>query len=409
MPSKDEISPKPKSFEYKNPAAYKELFNNKNVRKKLLYAGIVILAFMLLKGCFARHQKPAVYPRPVKMAGVVTKDVPVYIESFGTLRALNSVDIKSQVTGKIAEVRFKEGDEASKGDILFVIETGEYKAGLEKAEAALSEDVANLKLKQDTLDRNAKLFEKELLSKQDYEKCQTDVASAKAQVALDTAAVELAKINLGYCYIKTPIDGLAGKRQVDIGNIVSANSGPILVNIKTIDRLYLDFTISETDLAAVRNAMAKNKLKVEITVEGDNESPYAGELDSLDNKVDNTTGTLSLWAIVPNENRKLWSGQFVQVDLILDIKKDALMVPSEAVQLGQQGPYLFAVTQDNKADLRIVVTGPDYEGNIVIEKGVNAGEKVVVTGQMGLSPGVPLVDIAVLQKKQEEIKKGKRK
>jgi multidrug efflux system membrane fusion protein len=289
-----------------------------------------------------------------------------------------------------------------KGDLLFTIDPRPFQADLDKARAALMQDLAGLKLKKNTFERNKKLFEKQLISQQDFDTYSADLAGAAAKVRLDNAAVELAKINLDYCYIRSPVDGLTGKRLVDVGNIVTGNSGPTLVNIKTIDTLYVDFTISETDLPKVRKAMDEGRLKVEVSMEQENGSSFKGELLLLDNTVDNTTGTVALRAAAANDERKLWAGQFVTVRLILGIKKDAVLVPYEAVQMGQQGNYLFVATEDNKADLRIVKTGSRQESSIVIEEGVRPGEKVVTLGQLGLWPGAAVIDAVQLKAMQEQ-------
>ncbi|MFH1877935.1 MAG: efflux RND transporter periplasmic adaptor subunit [Candidatus Omnitrophota bacterium] len=341
----------------------------------------------------AEKHKTVIPPRPVKTDTVTTKNVPVYLDSFGMLVPVNNVDIKSQVTGKVQEVNFEEGNEVSAGDLLFTIDPSQYNAELEKAEAALSKDLVDLKLKKDTLERNKQLFEKNLISQQDYEKYKTDVAVAEAKAQLDQANIDLAKINVEYCYIKAPVNGLTGKRQVDKGNIVSANTGPTLVNIKTVDTLYIDFTLPERNLPKVREAMVK-ELQVQINAEGDDRGPYSGELLLLDNTVDDSTGTFSLRAIIHNDKRFLWPGQFVRVRLILGIMEGAIIVPEMAVQLGQKGYYAFVVTDEGKADLRQLTAGEKYDGNVVIEKGVKPGEKIVTVGQMGLSPGVSVVDIS---------------
>jgi len=236
-----------------------------------------------------------------------------------------------------------------------------------------------------------------LISKQDFDKYSVDLASAEAQVRLDAANVNIAKINLNYCYIRSPVGGLTGKHKVDVGNIIKAIDGPVLLNIKTIDQLYVDFTITETDLDRVRQAMKEGKLAVEVYTDESSEKSFPAILSFLDNTVDNNTGTFLLRAIVSNKERQLWAGQFVRVRLILDIEKDAVQVPYDAVQLGQNGAYLFAVTSDNKADLRLVKTGSRQQDNIVIEEGVSAGERVVTSGQLSLSPGAKVVDIAELK------------
>jgi multidrug efflux system membrane fusion protein len=356
---------------------------------------LIVIVFLSIAGCSKKEVKHEIPPRPVETAVADQKDVPIYIDSFGSLTSINNVDIKSQVTGKILDAHFKEGDMVKKGDLLFSIDPSEFKANLDKAVAAVAQDTADLKMKRDTLERNRKLVEQNLVSKQDFEKYETDVTSAEAKLSLDQANVELEKINLEYCSIKSPIDGITGKRLVDPGNIVPANTGATLVNIKSIDPLYVDFTIIERDLERARSSMAESKLTVQIITDDGNK--YSGSLEFLDNAVDNTTGTISLRATIPNPDKKLWSGQFVRVRLILGIEKNAVIVPYSAVQIGQKGYYLFAVTSDNKADLRFVKVGSRQEDDIVIKDGVKSGEKIVTVGQMGLAPGVSVMDKLQMQ------------
>lgn len=367
---------------------------NRKFKKIIWIVIICLLILMVVRGCLSRmHKVRPIMPRPVETALAIEKDAPMYIDSFGNLYSPNDVDIKAQVTGQIKEIKFNEGQDVKKGDLLFIIDPAPYQASLDKAEAALFEDAADLELKKITLERNKKLFERQLISKQDFDKYQTDVAVAEGRVKLDKAEIELEKINLGYCYVASPVDGLTGKRQVDLGNIVSANTGPTLVNIQTIDSLYIDFTISETELSRVRQAMQASKLKVEIYFDEYGDKTYSGQIELIDNKVDNTTGTVLLRGIIVNDQRQLWAGQFVRVRLILGVKNNAVLVPYEAVQTGQKGSYVFIVTKDNKADLRLVKLGNRQKEYVVIEDGVNAGEKVVIVGQLGLSPGFEVTDV----------------
>ncbi len=363
---------------------------------------IIFLAVFFISKLIKKPVKAAIPPRNVETALAQKKDVIVFIESFGNLDTPNNVDIKSQVTGQIMKVHFKEGDLVKAGDMLFTIDPSQYKAQLERADAALIHDLAELKLNKDTVERNRKLLEKELISQQDFDKLQTNVTSSEAAVKTDNANIDLAKINLNYCYITSPINGLTGKRQVDPGNILTANDGPTLVNVKTIDPLYVDFSIPERDFGSVRKAFSEGKLKVVLTLEKGsgasqdgtekNGDSYEGELCFLDNAVNNTTGTVLLRAIVPNHDMKLWSGQFVTVRLHLAIKKNAVVVPYEAVQIGQQGNYVFVISPDKKAELRNVTVGSKEDDRIIIEDGVKAGETVVTVGQMGLRPGSPVAE-----------------
>lgn len=351
---------------------------------------ITLCCLISLCGCGRKKQPMVIPPRPVETAVVIQKDVPMYIDSFGTLNSYFNVDIKSQVTGQIKEYHFNEGDTVKKDQLLFTIDQSEYQANLDKAKAAVEADKVDLKMKKDTLERNRKLVDQNLISKQDFEKYETDASSAEAKLELDQSQVQLETIYLEYCSIKSPIDGITGRRQVDPGNIVPENTGPVLVNVKSIDPLYVDFTIIERDLERARASMAESKLAVEITTDDGNK--YSGQLEFLDNAVDDTTGTVSLRAVVPNPDKKLWSGQFVRVRLILGTEKGALLTPYSAVKIGQKGYYLFAVTPDSKADLRQIEIGSRQGDDIVIKSGVNVGEKVVTIGQMGLSNGVAVAE-----------------
>lgn len=362
--------------------------------KYVFWIGLVlVVTLFIVKSCGRKPPEKKIPPKIVKAAKAGQQDADIFIEAFGNLYSPSDVNIKSQVTGEMKEVHFKDGDIVKKGDMLFTIDPSSYKATLDKAEAQLIQDLANLKLNKDTLERNRKLLAKELISQQNFEQYETNVTASEAMIKLDNANIDLAKINLAYCYIAAPTDGVCGKRQVDPGNIVTANNGPTLVNIKTVDPLYVDFTIPERNLDNVRDAMAKGQLKVIIAVERANEEANSreGTLHFVDNSVDNTTGTILLRASVPNADTRLWSGQFVNVKLVLRVEKDAVLIPYEAVQVGQdQGvlyDYVFVVTPGNTAEIRKITSGSKVDDHIIVEKGVKAGEYVVTAGQMGLRPG----------------------
>jgi len=337
------------------------------------------------------------YARPVQSGTVITQGVPNYIETFGYLNSINNVDIQSQVTGKIEECYFKEGQQVKKGDLLFSIESRIYKAILDQAKAQLKSDMADVKTKQFIVDKDKKLAQTNAISQQDYINLVAKLEMALAAVELDKATIEQNQINLDYCKITSPIDGVTGKLQVDAGNIVTSNSGPTLVNIKSTDPLYADFTIPENNLFRLRNSMKKNKLEVIIKIEefGVHENKtgalYTGVLEFINNEVSNKTGTIFLRAIIPNSDGKLWPGQFVRVYLVLDIVKDALLVPYISVQQGLKGYYLFII-RNNKAILNYVTPGlrhDDYITITTIKKGaIKSGDKVVTVGQMGLAPNV---------------------
>jgi len=382
-----------KNFNYKNPDAYKKLFKDKVFQRRIILCVVAFVLFSMVKGCIFKPKKAPLPPRPVQTQLVIQKDVPIYIESFGTFSAIQDVDIQAQITGQIMEVHFKNGDYVSVGDPLYTIDPSEYKAQVDKAQASLAQSMAELKLNMDILERNKRLVEKELISKQDFESMQTDLVSSQAKVDLDRAQLELARINLGYCYITSPLNGVTSKSLHDPGNIVTADSGPVLVNIKTIDPLNVDFTLSEKDLSRVRDAMATEVLKVEIMPEGDKDT-YDGKLIFIDNTVDGMTGTIYVRASVDNAARKLWAGQFFTIRLILSTQKDAVLAPSAAVKIGQNGHYLFVFTDENKADLRNITIGIKQGDYVISEDGIRPGEKAVTSGMLGLYPGAPVIEIA---------------
>ncbi|MFA5069075.1 MAG: efflux RND transporter periplasmic adaptor subunit [Candidatus Omnitrophota bacterium] len=388
-------------FDYKNPDTYKKLIGDKGFQKRLIALALVLAIFFIIKGIVFQPRPAPAPKRPVQTGLVIQKDVPVYVESFATLSPLLDVDIRSQVTGKIKEMHFQNGDYVKQGDELFTIDPSEYEAQLAKVRACLEQSEADLKLKTDTLERNKKLLEKDLISKQGFEALQTQALSARGQVDLDKASLELAAINLGYCHIVSPINGVTAKNQLDPGNIVTADNGPVLVNIKDIDRLYADFTLPERDLLRVRESMTRSALKVEIMPEA-GDSTFAGELVFINNTVDNATGTIYARALVDNKERRLWPGQFTTIRLILSVSKAAVLAPSSAVKIGQKGHYLFVFDDSNKADLRLVKTGLRQGDYIVIEEGVNSGEKVIVSGTLGLYPGAPVIDLTETVKDEGE-------
>ena len=359
----------------------------KHYEYRLILIAAITCSLLSLNACKKKQAPPAIPPAPVETASAIQKDVPLFIDVFGTLSAPNNVDIVSQVSGKLLSVHFKEGDDVKIGDLLFTIDPAPYQAAFDQAKAALEQHTADLKLKEDNLNRNIKLHENKLISDQDFDNLQTEVTAAKAQIKLDKAAIQQEQINLDYCQITSPINGVTGKRQVDPGNVVSGSAGSTLVNIKMIDPLYVDFSVSETHLEAIRDAMQKEALHVNITSEVHTNIVHDGTLVFIDNTVDDITGTLFLRAEVDNKQRALWPGQFVNVELILGMATNAILVPNSAVLMGKDGPYVFVIKSDSTADLRIIQKG-QQEGNLVIiEDGIKRDEQVVTLGQMGLYPG----------------------
>lgn len=352
-----------------------------------LIALFVLTGLSLLGGCSkppVQHQMP---PRPVTAAKVETKDMPLYLEQIGNCVAVESVTISAQVSGKITDIHFLDGADLKKGDKLFTIDPRPYQASLELAEAALKKDQATLELNKAQLDRSKELVPGNYLSPQDFDNLKTNVATAEAQVKSDLANIATAKINLEYCFITSPIEGRASMRLVDAGNVVSSTVGTQLLSIQRMDPMYVDFTVAEPDLPKVREYLGSGKLTAQVYLPDDEKGLRNAELFFVDNAVQLATGTVKLRAILPNKDRFFWPGQFVRVRIILKELKGALVVPYSAVQISQQGPYVFVIKPDSTADIRPVQPGQRLGDDIVVTKGLTAGETVVATGQLGIGPG----------------------
>lgn len=353
-------------------------------RKRLYWGGglilLVVLALML-RGFTSKEKTPTrPGPRPVTAAKVITQDVPLYIDEVGTCAAFETVQIQAQVGGQIIAREFQDGADVKKGDLLFRIDPRPYEAALAHAQADLALNQANLK-------RQETLRAQNVTAGQEW-----DTAKANAQKA--EAAVKAAQVNLDHCYIKSPIDGRAGLRNVDVGNVVGGGSGgggPVLVTIQGMDPIYTDFTVAEPDLPLVRRYLSAGKLKVLTDAEDDELPPREGELSFIDNSLQPGTGTVKARAITPNPDRALWPSQFVRARLILETLKDSKLVPSSAVQIGQNGPYVFVVKDDSTLELRQVRPGQRHGDLTVVTEGVKADERVVVSGQLQLTPGAKVV------------------
>jgi multidrug efflux system membrane fusion protein len=352
-------------------------------RKRVyIFGGAVLVIALLLLIRFATSgdkKSPLPPPRPVSVAKAIARDVPLYLDEIGTCAAYESVQVQAQVSGQIEARHFKDGQDVKKGDLLFTIDPRPYQAILDSAKADLMLAEANLK-------RQEELRAKAVTARQDW-----DTAEASAMKA--RAAVDAAQVNLDFTQIRSPIDGRIGLRQVDVGNTVAAGmnggaGGAVLVDIDNLDPIYTDFTIAEPDIPLVRQYLNGPNLKVLTDAEGDNYPPREGKLYFIANTVQAGTGTVQARAVTPNPDRALWPSQFVHVRLILDMLKDATLVPNNAVQVGQNGPYLFVVKADSTLDLRQVEPGQRQGELTVIKKGLKPGEEVVTRGQLQLSPGM---------------------
>jgi multidrug efflux system membrane fusion protein len=311
-------------------------------------------------------------PRPVTVTKVVTKDVPLYLDEIGTCAAYETVLVQAQVSGIIVTRDFQDGSDVKKGDLLFTIDPRPYQAALDQAKAQAELDQVTLKRQED-------LRARKVISQQDY-----DTAVANAQKS--QAATEAAQVNLDWCYIKSPINGRIGLRNVDVGNLVGPSTAS-LVTIQGLDPIYTDFTVAENNLSLVRKYLGGPNVKVQTYLPDGSITPRMGDLYFIDKAVQPGSGTVRARGVTPNPDRALWPSEFVRVRFILDIIKNATLVPSQAVQVSQSGPFVFVVKPDNTVDLRPVKPGQRQEGDLTVIEGVKPDETVVVTGQLALSPG----------------------
>ncbi|MGE5218631.1 MAG: efflux RND transporter periplasmic adaptor subunit [Chloroflexota bacterium] len=346
-----------------------------------------MIAASLSTGCEKKSQanfeRP---PAPVTVSTSVARDVPVYIDAVGKIVAREVVSIQPQVSGRIMKIHFTDGADVKVGDLLFTIDPRPYEAQVHEAEANLAQAKAALNLARINFARVERVSDPRAVSRQDFDAKKSAVETAEAAVQQNRAALESAQLNLAYCTIRSPINGRAGQRAVDIGNVVSANNGSLLV-IQRLEPIYADFTVPESELSAVQRNMAKRTLRVEVRLPDDGSEPREGKLTFLDNSVQDNTGTIKLRATLSNGDRRFWPGRFAKVRLVLQTQHDAVLVPAGAPQLSAKGSFVYVIKPDLSAELRLVKVGQQHDDWVVIQEGVKAGERVVVNGQMGVTPG----------------------
>jgi membrane fusion protein, multidrug efflux system len=360
-----------------------------NLRNGWLGFGALLL-LLAAAGCSRSNVQaaaPGMPPPLVTIAKTTAQDVPKYLDEIGRSAAFESVTVTPQVGGRIVERHFQDGDNLQKGQLLFVVDPRPYKAQFDSAQASLAQARAALDLAKIQFARDEEIIGSRAISKQDYDTKKNTVDVDQAQVDAAEAALETAKLNLEYCYIHSPIDGRAGARLVDIGNVVQANATSLL-SIQRIDPIYANFTITEGDLPEVQKQMAGGSLKAIVRLSSDLEgAARAGRVQFLDNAVQNGTGTVNLRATVSNLDRHFWPGQFVNVRLVLATEKAAVLIPDQAAQISQKGPFVYVVKADDTAELRPITLGQRQGEDVVVTSGLTADERVVLAGQMTVRPG----------------------
>jgi multidrug efflux system membrane fusion protein len=365
--------------------------NNTNNTYKRFGFSAALLLVLPLAACNRSNVQaagPAGPPPPlVTVVQTSAQDVPKYLDEIGKNAAYESVTVTPQVGGRVTERHFQDGENLRKGQLLFVIDPRPYKAQLDSAQANLAQAKAALDLAKIQFSRDQEIIDTRAISKQDFDTKKNTVDVDQAQVAAAEAALETAKLNLEYCYIHSPIDGRAGSRLVDAGNVVQANTTQLL-SIQRVDPIYATFTITERDLPEVQKQMARGGLKALVRLPSDSDSAArTGRIEFLDNTVQNGSGTVNLRATISNPDRHFWPGQFVDVKLVLATEKAAVLVPSEATQISQQGTFVYVVKPDDTAELRPVKLGQRQGQQVVVTEGLAANERVVLAGQMLVRPG----------------------
>jgi membrane fusion protein, multidrug efflux system len=345
-----------------------------------LYSGLLGLA-----SCGEKSVSEAPPPH-VTFATAKAENVPLTIDTFGNSVTIADVILQAQVGGTLLRYAVAEGAMVKKGDLVAEIDPAPYQAAVQEAQGNLDSAKAQLANAQVTLQRQQELYKTKTVDLADLQTA--EASQLQAQGAVSTAEGQLAnaEINLGYCTIVSPIDGKTGIFQADAGNLVTANTTK-LTDIQTIDPIYVEFTISENDFNKVRQYFASGELVVEVNVPGAPGKKVSGTLTFINNSIASNTGTLMLRATFSNKDALLWPGLFVNVQLVLTVLENAVVLPSQCVMVGQQGPYVFLVKPDNTVAISQVQLGQRRADFTVISGGVNTGENVVTAGQLGLADG----------------------
>ncbi len=324
---------------------------------------------------------------PVAAVPVAQKSVPLTTKAIGNVEAYATVAVRALVAGELVKIAFKLGQEVKKGDLLFQIDPRPLQAALDQAEGTLAKDRSQLANARALEARYKKVYDEGIASKEDWDTYRTGADTLAGLVRADEAAVENARAQLSYATIRSPIDGMTGNLLVYEGNLMKVNDTTPLVTITQSRPIYVTFAVPEAELGKINRARAAGPVRVEAALPGEEDRPLAGALTFVDNAVDTTTGTIRLKATFPNDDRRLWPGQFVKVTVTTGVEPSALVVPSQAVQTGQDGPYVYVVKDDLTVEPRPVKPGPASEGVVAIARGLAAGERVVTDGQLRLYPG----------------------
>ena len=324
---------------------------------------------------------------PVAIAAVTQQDMPVYLDGLGSVQAFNTVTIKTRIDGEVTQVAFREGQDVKKGELLIVIDPRPYQVALEQAQATMYRDQSQLTIAKRNVERYSELFKEGVVSQQDLDTQQSAEGNLEGMVRADQAAIDNAKLNLAYTHITAPFDGRVGLRLVDPGNMVHAADTTGMLVLTQMHPIAVIFTLPEDNLPPVLKRLQKGTMTVDVYSRDNRNHLSTGSLLTVNNQIDQTTGTVRLKAVFDNNDSMLWPNQFVNARLLLDVKKNATVVPAAAVQRGAEGTYAFVVKADNTVEVRQVKVGVT-EGNLIaVNQGLNPGENVVTDGQDKLQAG----------------------
>jgi multidrug efflux system membrane fusion protein len=350
-----------------------------------LRAAVAVAIAASILGCADKTPKVHEERVPVTVGVAERRDVPVQVRAIGSVQPISTVAVRALVAGQLQRVWFHEGDDVHKGQMLLTIDPSPYQAALSQAQANLARDEAQARNADSEATRYAGLVKKDYVTREEYEKFVSGAEASRAVVAADRAAVQNAQLQLGYCEIRSPLDGRTGSLQVQAGNLVKANDTTPLVTINQITPIYVTFSVPESQLGDVR-ARGLGNVPVSATPQQGGAPVQGGKLTFVDNMVDSQTGTITLKATFANEGRAIWPGQFVNVAVTLSNRANATVVPLQAVQNGQKGQYVYVVTNDGGVQMRPVTVVQQLETQAVIGSGVNPGDTVVLDGQIRLTP-----------------------
>lgn len=355
-----------------------------------------VAAALVLSGCANkdRNQAPGSAgdrpAAPVVVASVEQRDIPVQIRAIGNVEAYQTVQIRSQVNGQIQKIFFKEGEDVREGQLLFQLDKRPFQSDLEKAIGQMKHDQAQAENSRIQAERYSTLEKESVASHEQAEQLRAQAKADASAVEADKAAVDAARVQLQYTDIVAPINARAGALMINLGNLVKANDTPYLVQLNQVTPIYVTFSVPEVNLDRVRR-FTSGQLKVLAYPKGQSDSPAEGRLTFIDNGVDTTTGMFKLKGTYQNKDRRLWPGQFVDVALELYTQKDAVVVPTKAIQTGQQGEYVYVVRTDSTAESRTVKTTGVYQNLTLISEGLKTGEHVIVNGQLRVAPNAKVM------------------